>query len=156
MVKSVQDHIRSLNFGYTVQLRDKRVDYINALGTFINDHTVSLMNPEKKTNRNVTARRILIAVGGRPTLLSCEGGEHAITSDDVFSLKESPKKTLVVGASYIALECAGFLAGLGLDVTVMVCFCSSFFFLIHNYIIECFVQCLFNVCSMFVTDSIEN
>jgi thioredoxin reductase (NADPH) len=48
------------------------------------------------------------------------GGEHSITSDDVFSLKESPKKTLVVGASYIALECAGFLAGLSLDVTVMV------------------------------------
>ena len=98
----------------------------------------------------MTARRILIAVGGRPTLLSCEGGEHAITSDDVFSLKESPKKTLVVGASYIALECAGFLAGLGLDVTVMVCFYSYFFFFIHNYIIECFVQCLFNVCSMSV------
>lgn len=41
-------------------------------------------------------------------------------SDDLFSLSYCPGKTLVVGASYVALECGGFLAGLGLDVTVMV------------------------------------
>lgn len=41
-------------------------------------------------------------------------------SDDLFSLPYCPGRTLVVGASYVALECAGFLAGLGLDVTVMV------------------------------------
>lgn len=44
--------------------------------------------------------------------------EHALTSDDLFSLRTSPGKTLVVGASYIALECAGFMRELGLDVTV--------------------------------------
>jgi pyruvate/2-oxoglutarate dehydrogenase complex dihydrolipoamide dehydrogenase (E3) component len=43
-----------------------------------------------------------------------------ITSDDIFWLKKAPGKTLIVGASYIALECAGFLNGLGYDVTVMV------------------------------------
>lgn len=42
------------------------------------------------------------------------------TSDDLFSLPYCPGKTLVIGASYVALECGGFLAGLGLDVTVMV------------------------------------
>ena len=41
------------------------------------------------------------------------GAELAITSDDIFSLKKAPGKTLVVGASYVALECAGFLHGLG-------------------------------------------
>ena len=46
--------------------------------------------------------------------------ELGITSDDIFSLAHSPGKTLLVGASYIALECAGFLRGLGLDVTVMI------------------------------------
>lgn len=46
--------------------------------------------------------------------------EYAITSDDLFSLSSPPGKTLVVGASYVALECAGFLAGLGLEVTCMV------------------------------------
>ena len=43
-----------------------------------------------------------------------------ITSDDIFSLPHAPGKTLLVGASYIALECAGFLKGLGFDVSVMV------------------------------------
>ena len=43
-----------------------------------------------------------------------------LRSDDLFSLPHCPGKTLVIGASYVALECGGFLAGLGLDVTVMV------------------------------------
>lgn len=41
-------------------------------------------------------------------------------SDDLFSLPYSPGKTLVVGASYVSLECGGFLASLGFDVTIMV------------------------------------
>lgn len=41
-------------------------------------------------------------------------------SDDLFYLPYCPGKTLVIGASYVALECGGFLAGLGLDVTIMV------------------------------------
>ena len=49
----------------------------------------------------------MIAVGGRPNELGCEGGELAMTSDDIFSLKKPPGKTLVIGASYVALECAG-------------------------------------------------
>jgi thioredoxin reductase (NADPH) len=55
---------------------------------------------------------IVIAVGGRPTQLDIPGGEYAITSDDIFMLSQRPRKTLVVGAGYVALECAGFLSGL--------------------------------------------
>lgn len=43
-----------------------------------------------------------------------------LCSDDLFSLSYCPGKTLCVGASYISLECGGFLAGVGLEVTVMV------------------------------------
>lgn len=43
-----------------------------------------------------------------------------IFSDDLFSLPYAPGKTLVIGASYVSLECAGFLAALGFQVTVMV------------------------------------
>jgi len=43
-----------------------------------------------------------------------------VSSDDLFSLPYCPGKTLMVGASYVSLECGGFLAALGLDVTVMV------------------------------------
>lgn len=59
-------------------------------------------------------------MGGRPKYPDVPGDrECCITSDDLFSLPQSPGKTLVVGASYVALECAGFLKGIGLDVTVM-------------------------------------
>ena len=46
--------------------------------------------------------------------------ELCITSDDLFSLPAAPGKSLVVGASYVALECAGFLTGLQYDTTVMI------------------------------------
>lgn len=69
----------------------------------------------------MTAKHILVAVGGRPTYLDIPGSDKlVISSDDLFSMQKPPGKTLVVGASYIALECAGFLAGFGYDVTVMV------------------------------------
>lgn len=60
-------------------------------------------------------------MGGRPSYPEIEGAkEFGITSDDIFSLLYNPGKTLLVGASYIALECAGFLNALGIDTTVMV------------------------------------
>lgn len=58
---------------------------------------------------------------GRPKYPDIPGAkEYAITSDDLFSLPHHPGKTLFVGASYIGLECSGFLAGFGIDTTVMV------------------------------------
>lgn len=45
---------------------------------------------------------------------------YVVCSDDLFSLEHSPGKTVMVGASYVSLECAGFLHGIGLDVTVLV------------------------------------
>ena len=60
-------------------------------------------------------------MGGRPQYPKIPGAkEYSITSDDIFSLQNPPGKTLVVGASYIALECAGFLTGLGYETKVMV------------------------------------
>lgn len=74
-------------------------------------------NPETK----VTAKDIVVAIGTRPNYMGITGSEEfAITSDDLFWLEKSPGKTLVVGASYVALECAGFLTKMGLDVTLMV------------------------------------
>lgn len=63
-----------------------------------------------------------MATGGRPKYPTDIKGavENTITSDDLFSLPYCPGKTLCVGASYVSLECAGFLKGIGLDVTVMV------------------------------------
>merc|ERR1719318_311877 len=120
LVSNVQAHIGSLNWGYRVQLRDKKVDYINAYAKFTDPHTLHTVDRRGK-ERTITANKFVIAVGGRPRYPDIPGArEHCITSDDIFQLGHSPGKTLLVGASYIALECAGFLTGLGYEVTVMV------------------------------------
>ncbi|XP_051552693.1 thioredoxin reductase 2, tandem duplicate 2 isoform X3 [Myxocyprinus asiaticus] len=121
MAEAVQNHVRSLNWGHRVQLQDKKVKYLNMKGSLVDKHTVRAVNSKGKET-TVTAKNIVLATGGRPKYPTHVPGavEFGITSDDIFWLKESPRKTLVVGASYVALECAGFLTGIGLDTTVMV------------------------------------
>uniref|UniRef100_A0A8C5KFG6 Thioredoxin reductase 1, cytoplasmic n=1 Tax=Jaculus jaculus TaxID=51337 RepID=A0A8C5KFG6_JACJA len=120
MTEAVQNHIGSLNWGYRVALREKKVVYENAYGKFIGPHRIKATNNKGK-EKIYSAERFLIATGERPRYLGIPGDkEYCISSDDLFSLPYCPGKTLVVGASYVALECAGFLAGIGLDVTVMV------------------------------------
>jgi glutathione reductase (NADPH) len=68
-----------------------------------------------------TAKHILIAVGGKPTFPVGEGiQEHAISSDGFFDLEELPRKAVVVGAGYIAVELAGVLQALGTDTKLVV------------------------------------
>ncbi|KAK1341521.1 hypothetical protein QTO34_017936 [Cnephaeus nilssonii] len=120
MTEAVQNHIGSLNWGYRVALREKKVTYENAYGQFVGPHRIKTTNNKGK-EKIYSAERFLIATGERPRYLGIPGDkEYCISSDDLFSLPYCPGKTLVVGASYVALECAGFLAGIGLDVTVMV------------------------------------
>lgn len=120
LVKAVQSHVKSLNWGHRVQLHDKKVEYLNAKGSFLDSHTIKavLKNGTEKTLR---AENFVIAVGGRPRFPKEVPGavEYGVSSDDIFSLKKSPGKMLVVGASYVALECAGFLTGLGFDTSLM-------------------------------------
>ncbi|XP_041348419.1 thioredoxin reductase 2, mitochondrial-like [Gigantopelta aegis] len=120
MCTAVQGHVKSLNWGHRVQLQSKKVDYLNAQGSLVDQHTVKAVHG--KGEEYLETDNIVVAVGGRPRLPFEVSGvlQHAITSDDIFWMKKSPGKTLVVGASYIALECAGFLTGLGFDTTVMV------------------------------------
>ena len=65
----------------------------------------------------VSAAHILVATGGEPVLPSIPGIEHALRSDDVFSLDRLPDRIIVVGGGYIAAEFAGVFAGLGVEVT---------------------------------------
>ncbi|OWK63595.1 thioredoxin reductase 3 [Lonchura striata] len=120
MVEAIQNYIGSLNWGYRVSLREKSVTYLNSYGEFVEPHKIKATNRKGQVTYH-TAETFVVATGERPRYLGIPGDkEFCITSDDLFSLPYCPGKTLVVGASYVALECAGFLAGLGLDVTVMV------------------------------------
>uniref|UniRef100_A0A672ZDE8 thioredoxin-disulfide reductase (NADPH) n=1 Tax=Sphaeramia orbicularis TaxID=375764 RepID=A0A672ZDE8_9TELE len=120
MKTAVNNYIGSLNWGYRVALRDKNVNYVNAYAEFIEPHKIKATNKRGKETF-YTAAKFVLATGERPRYLGIPGDkEYCITSDDLFSLSYCPGKTLVIGASYVALECGGFLAGLGLDVTIMV------------------------------------
>jgi pyruvate/2-oxoglutarate dehydrogenase complex dihydrolipoamide dehydrogenase (E3) component len=58
MVKNVQDHIKSLNWGYRVQLRQKNVDYFNSLAKFVDPHTIECV--DKKAGKVMPKIEFLI------------------------------------------------------------------------------------------------
>jgi thioredoxin reductase (NADPH) len=101
MVSNIQDHIGSLNWGYKVQLRDKAVTYKNEFAKFVDAHTIETED-KRGRKKSYTARRFVIACGGRPTYDSNIDPSLYITSDDLFSLEKPPGKTLVVGASCVS------------------------------------------------------
>jgi glutathione reductase (NADPH) len=73
-----------------------------------------------KEKRDVTAKTILVATGGRPWLPdNLPGLEHTITSNEALDLEEFPKSIVIAGAGYIAVEFAGIFNGLGSDVTLV-------------------------------------
>ncbi|XP_063964861.1 thioredoxin reductase 2, mitochondrial-like [Lytechinus pictus] len=121
LVGGIQGHVKSLNWGHRVQLKDKNVEYVNGKGSFIDEHTVKVKMKDGKETQ-LSAANIVLATGGRPKYPDKVPGamEYGITSDDIFSLKTPPGRSLVIGGSYVALECAGFLHGLGFPTTVMV------------------------------------
>lgn len=120
LVNNITMHIKGLNFGFRADLMKVGAKYYNSYAKFLDQHTIELDNGKGKIEK-VTAAKIIIATGGRPSYPGIPGDkEFGITSDDIFQLQKPPGKTLVVGASYVALECAGFLAAYGFDTTVMV------------------------------------
>lgn len=116
---SVHLHVKKLNWKYERALRLSGVEYIHAFARFIDTHSVEVTDSDGN-KKVLKAKNIIIATGGRPVYPDFPGANHCITSDDIFFVKEPLQKTLVIGGSYIALETAGFLAGLGGDVTLSV------------------------------------
>lgn len=105
-----------------VDVEKDGVTKLTGRARFVDANTVSVSAtyPASKaiggsdTERVLTADRIVIAVGGKPTLPSdIEGAELGFDSDGFFDLKDLPKKVVVVGAGYIAVELAGIFHTLG-------------------------------------------
>ena len=95
-------------------LRDNNVEILSGRGTVVDPHTVAV------GDKTYTAERILIAVGGWPTLPDIPGIEHAVTSNEALSLPELPGRMVIVGGGYIAVEFAGIFNALGVEVTLIV------------------------------------
>ena len=97
---------------YRKLLGNSDVRIFDARATLKDAHTIML-----STGEEVSAKHILVATGGHPTKPEIAGADMAITSNEIFSLPEMPKKMLIVGGGYIASEFAGILNGLGVEVT---------------------------------------
>jgi glutathione reductase (NADPH) len=71
------------------------------------------------SGHEVKARHILVATGAAPVMPGIPGIEHAISSNEAFDLPEFPRRIVIVGGGYIAVEFAGLFAGLGAEVTIV-------------------------------------
>ena len=110
--------IARLNAVYARLLKGTGCEVMNGRATLLDPHTVEVRLADGGT-RQVTAQHVLVATGGHPVRPTEPGTERAWVSDDVFSLESLPRRMLVVGGGYIALEMAGVFHGLGVEVTLI-------------------------------------
>jgi glutathione reductase (NADPH) len=113
LVKAKEVEITRLSGIYRNNLNGAGVSIVETRATVKGPNLVALAN-----GGEVHARHILIATGARPSpLAGLKGGELAISSDEVFDLPEFPRRLLVVGGGYIAVEFASLFRRLGANVT---------------------------------------
>lgn len=103
--------ISRLNGVYDRILDNANVEVIKDRGKIVDQHTVEV------SGKQYTTERILLAVGGWPFIPDFSGKEHVISSNEIFDLDAFPKRIVVVGGGYIAVEFSGIFNGLGAQVT---------------------------------------
>ncbi len=113
LVDNKDKEIKRLNGIYERLLEGSGVTIVDGRATVVDPHTVEV------AGKQYTAEHILVAAGSWPTDLRYEGGEHVISSNEAFYLDELPKKVIVEGGGYIAVEFAGIFNGLGVDTTLV-------------------------------------
>jgi glutathione reductase (NADPH) len=111
LIANKDKEIDRLNGIYRKLLIGSKVDVLDSRAVIVDPHTIAV------GGKRVTAKNILIAVGGWPERPSIPGIEHSITSNEAFHLASLPKEVLIVGGGYIAVEFAGIFNGLGAKVT---------------------------------------
>ncbi|MEK7246079.1 MAG: glutathione-disulfide reductase [Pseudomonadota bacterium] len=99
---------------YRKILRENQVELIEARARIMGPNRVAI------GGRTVTAAHILLATGGRPSLPDIPGITHAISSNEALDLPELPRRVVIVGGGYIAVELAGIFRAFGSEVTVVI------------------------------------
>lgn len=113
LISNKNREIERLNGIYRKLLVNSGVTLLEGHARIADAHHVEI------NGQRFSAERILIATGGWPQIPEIPGREHAITSNEAFFLKQLPKRVLVVGGGYIAVEFAGIFNGLGADTTLL-------------------------------------
>jgi glutathione reductase (NADPH) len=116
LVANKNKEIARLEDIYRVNVKAAGVEIIMDRAVFEDEHTIRLV----KENRTVTAKHILIATGGHPSRDTggAPGAEHCITSNEAFYLEKFPRRIVIAGGGYIAVEFAHIFHGLGAEVTL--------------------------------------
>ena len=115
LIANKDREIARLEAAYTFNVERAGARIVKTRAVFEDAHTLRL-----STGETVRAKYILIATGGAPNHgEAIPGIEHVISSNEVFHLKTFPKRIVIQGGGYIALEFACIFAGLGADVTVI-------------------------------------
>ncbi len=110
--KRLHSELDRLEEAYRTTLKNAGVNVHDARAVLEDPHTVRL-----STGQKLTAKHILIAVGGHPDVPARKNADLGITSADIFLFDQLPKSILIVGGGYIASEMACILNGLGVEVT---------------------------------------
>jgi glutathione reductase (NADPH) len=115
LIANKDKEIARLEAAYTTNVEKSGARVVKTRAVFEDAHTLRLA-----TGEAVRAKYILIATGGAPNHgPAIPGIEHVISSNEVFHLAALPKRILIQGGGYIALEFACIFAGFGCDVTVV-------------------------------------
>jgi glutathione reductase (NADPH) len=115
LIANKDKEIARLEAAYGATLNKAGVKTVKSRAVIADPNTIELANGER-----VRAGHILIAVGGTPSFGNpIPGLEHAISSNEAFHLKELPRRIVIQGGGYIAVEFAGIFAGLGSQVTLI-------------------------------------
>lgn len=114
LIIAVDTEVRRLSKLHISFLEKAGVELISGYAKFVDPHTVEV------GDRKITAAKILIAVGGEAHKIDIPGIEHAITSREMFLLKEQPKRMAILGGGYIGVEFACIMNGLGTEVTQVI------------------------------------
>jgi glutathione reductase (NADPH) len=116
LISAKDTEIARLESIYAANLERAGVEIVRDRAEVTGPHGIVL----KATGRSLTAKMILIATGGWPSNEAAfPGVEHTISSNDVFHLAEQPKRILIAGGGYIAVEFASIFAGLGTETTLI-------------------------------------
>mmetsp|Transcript_28920 Transcript_28920/g.42880 ORF Transcript_28920/g.42880 Transcript_28920/m.42880 type:complete len:525 (+) Transcript_28920:81-1655(+) len=110
--------ISRLNGIYSNMLGNAGVDLIEGFGRFTGKNEVEVKLSDGNT-KVLTSKNILVAVGGWPYKPDIPGVEHTITSNEIFYLEEQPKRIVIVGGGFIAVEFAAIMEGLGSEVSLL-------------------------------------
>jgi len=115
LVAAKEREITRLEAAYLSTQEKAGVTVVKSRAVLEDAHTMRIL----ATGERVRAKNILIATGGRPNMPDLPGIEHAISSNEAFDLPEFPKRIVIAGGGYIAVEFAGIFAGLGAEVTII-------------------------------------